>query len=113
MPWLMTVLGALVTQVFTLAFKFFAYKIARNIAIFSAFIVVSTGLTLAMAYSIKALLVGARVLMPSMLASATYFLPSNLNLIFSLFITIRLTHFIWRWSMRNFSKFTANFFANV
>lgn len=110
MRWFKTVLGALVTQIFTLAYKFFAYKVARNIAMFSVFIVVSTGLTLAMAYSIKALLIGARVLMPPFLANATYFLPSNLNLIFSLFVTIRLTHFIWRWSMKNFVKFTHQVF---
>lgn len=110
MPWLMTVLGALVSQVFTLIYRFFAYKIARNIAIGSAFIVISGGMIVAMSSWIKLALMGVRVMMPPALAAYTYFLPSTINLFISVFIMTRIYHFVWRWSMRNFSKYCGQVF---
>jgi len=106
MAWLVTLLGLVVRRVFTLVFGIFVFKVAQRIAIASAAILLAATLTLAMASAIKGLIVAARVTMPNTLGLATYFLPSDINVLVSVFVTIRVTHFIWSWTMKNLARFT-------
>jgi len=99
-------LGAVVTKVFEFVYQFFAYKLAKRIAIGAGAIAAAAALTVAMAQGIKVALLLARVAMPQFMASATYFLPANINQIIAVVITIASIRFIWSWSMKNLARFT-------
>lgn len=99
-------LGAVVTKVFELVYQFFAYKLAKRIAIGAGAITAAAALTLTMAQAIKAALLLARVSMPQFMAIATYFLPANINQIIAVGITIASARFLWSWSMKNLARFT-------
>jgi len=103
-------LGAFVTKVFEFVYQFFAYKLARNIAVGAGAIVAAAALTLAMAQGIKAALLLARVAMPQTLATVTYFLPANINQIIAVAVTLGTVRFIWSWSMANLARFTRQTF---
>lgn len=99
-------LGAVVAKVFEFVYQFFAYKLAKRIAIGAGAIAAAAALTVAMAQGIKVALLLARVAMPPFMAAATYFLPANINQIIAVMITIASIRFIWSWSLKNLARFT-------
>lgn len=109
-PLITGALGAIVTKVFDFLYQFFAYKIARNLAVGAAAVTVAAGLTLAIAQTIKIAILGARVLMPASMSAFTYFLPSNINQIIAVIVTVKVSHFTWQWSMKNLSRYTQTVF---
>lgn len=105
MQWLVTLLGFVVRRSFILFYALLTFHVAQKLAVAVAAITLGAALTLGMATAIKAAIVAVRVSMPGSLGLATYFLPSNINVMISVFITIRVAHFIWSWSMRNLAKY--------
>lgn len=103
---IMAGLGAVVARSFAFVFQFFAFKLARNIAVATGAAIIAAALTVGMAVAIKGMIVGVRMMMPPALAQATYFLPANINLVLAAIVTIKVTHFIWQWSMKNLAKYT-------
>lgn len=105
-PVLVGALGAMVTKAFELFFTVFAFKLARNLAVATAAIALAGGLTVGMILGLKVAVIAARFAMPNSLGAATFFLPSNLYIIIPLIVTVRLSHFLWQWSMKNLTKYT-------
>lgn len=75
------------------------YARAVQYALITGFLVVAAGMTLGIAVTIKALIFAAQVALPNSLGLFTYFLPSNINIIFGLIVTIRVAHSLYRWSV--------------
>jgi len=76
-----------------------AYEKAVQIALVTAFLVAAAALTVGVSLSIKALIIGARVAMPNSLGMATYFLPSNVNTVLSIIVTMRVSAALYRWTV--------------
>ncbi|WP_153132875.1 DUF5455 family protein [Dechloromonas hortensis] len=106
LPLVVSALGAVVAKVFDFLFTFLAYKLARNLAVGVAAVIAAAALTLAMAQGIKLLIMAARVSLPPAFAVGLAFIPPNLNQVVATIITIRVSHFIWQWSMKNLSRYT-------
>lgn len=99
-------LGVVVTKVFEFFYHFLGYKVAKMLAVGTASVVAAGLLTATMAATIKQLVLLARVAMPPSMSAFTYFLPSNINVVLASIITVRMTHFIWQWSMKNLGRYT-------
>lgn len=110
MPLVVSALGAVVAKIFDFIYQFLAYKLARNLAIGVAAVISAATLTLAMAQAIKLAIMAARVALPPAFAAGLAFIPSNLNQVVALIITVRVSHFIWQWSMKNLSRYTMQVF---
>lgn len=76
-----------------------AYEKAVSFALITAFLVAAAALTVGISLSIKALIIGARIAMPSSLGMATYFLPSNVNTVLSIIVTLRVSAALYRWTV--------------
>lgn len=98
--------GGAVGRVLTFAMGFVSYMLAKRIALASGYILVSAALFGVMAASVKAAVLGVRVLMPVSMSAFTYFLPSSINLFLASLVTVRLTHFVWRWTVANLGVYT-------
>lgn len=105
MPWIATVLGAVVARVLTFAMGFLAYSLAKRLAIVTGFIVAWSALFIAMAGTVKALIIGMRIVMPPVLAQFTYFLPSSINTFIAALVSVRLIYFVWEWTQANLSAY--------
>jgi hypothetical protein len=105
MPWIASILGAVVSRMLSWSMIFFSYVFAKRIAIASGFIAASAVMFLGMAAAIKAIVLTLRVTMPPILSASTYFLPANINFFIAALITVRMTHFIWRWSQANLAVY--------
>lgn len=97
-------LGATVTKIYDFFFRFFAEKWAYRVTIGTAFVLAASAVTVAMSVAIKALVWAARVSMPSSLGAFTYFLPSNINQIIAVYVSVRLVYFIWQWTLKNMER---------
>jgi hypothetical protein len=105
-PVIISALGALVTATFGFCYKFLGYWLAKRLAIGSATVALVSAATLAMAQSIKLLILGTQVVLPAKYAAGLAFLPPNLNQILAIYISVRITHFIFQWSMKNLARYT-------
>lgn len=99
-----SLLGLLVTRLYDFFFRFMAEKWAYRAIIGTAFVLAVGAITVGMAAAVKALVVGARVLMPSSLGASTYFLPSNINLIIGAYISARLVVYVYEWTLKNMER---------
>lgn len=106
LPIVISALGAVVAKVFDFLYQFLAYKLARNLAVGVGAVVAAAALTLAMAQGIKVAVMAARVLLPPAYSAGLAFLPTNLNQVIALIVTIRISHFVWQWSMKNLARYT-------
>lgn len=104
-PWLVGLLGSLVSSIATFLIGRVAVERAFQIALVSAFLVASAGLFVTLALGVKALLLGARVAMPGSLGQATYFLPASINLIFATIVTIRVGASVYRWTVATMAAY--------
>lgn len=98
-------LGAILPKLFDFVFKFVAAKWAWRITLGTGIVLAVAGITVGMAVAVKALIIGARVTMPSSLGASTYFLPSNINIIIAAYITFRLVYFVYQWTLKNMERF--------
>lgn len=103
-------LGAVVAKVFEMLIKFFAYKVARNLAVGVGAVLLAGSLTVGMAQGIKAVVLAGRMFMPDFIAMATFFLPSSINWMIAAYVNVHLLHFIWQWSMKNLARYTRQTF---
>lgn len=99
--WLVGLVGSAATAAFTWFASHTAYRMALHYARAVAFIIVAGALFLALSVSMKAAILAARVVMPDSLGQATYFLPGNINTVFALFVTLRVSVFLYNWTLRN------------
>lgn len=83
----------------------FVFEKAARIALVTAFLVASAGILVTTSVGIKALAISAQYSMPSSLGMFTYFLPENINLIFSLIVTIRVWRITYRWTVQTMSSY--------
>lgn len=105
MTWIITTLGALVGRSFTLFYGFFTFLIAQRLAIATAYITVSGALFLATAVAVKAAVMGARVVLPPVLANATFFIPSSINILIASIVTVRVGAAVYRWTQNNLAVY--------
>lgn len=75
------------------------YAKTVHYALVTAFVVAAAGLTAGIALTIKAAIFAAQVSLPNSLGMFTYFLPANVNVIFGLIVTIRVSHALYRWTV--------------
>ena len=97
--WLVGLLGSALGSLMTWLMQKVVYERALNFALTTAFLLVFAGMTLGITLSIKAAILGARYGMPNVLASGTYFLPSNLPVILSLIVNIKISATLYRWTV--------------
>lgn len=108
MPWIATVLAWLTSRVFTSVFAVGTFLLARRVALGTALIVVYSATFVALVASIKTAVMGARYVMPAILAQSTYFLPSNLPVILATIVTVRVSIVIYRWTITNMSVYASH-----
>lgn len=99
--WFLGLIGAVASKAFTWAMLFFAHRTAVSVARAVAFITVSGSLVVALSVAMKVAILAVQTAMPPSLAAFTYFLPSNLNQIFAVFVTLRISTFLYSWTVRN------------
>lgn len=99
-----SVMGAFLVKLYDFLFKFIAEKWAYRTVFGTAFILAVAGLTVVMAGTVKAIVIGARVGMPGSLGAATYFLPSNINLIIAAYVSARVVVYVYKWTTANIER---------
>lgn len=97
--WLVGLFGSSLGGLVTWLMSRMVYERALQITLVTGFLVVASALTVTLAVTIKAAIYAARVSMPGMFAAATYFLPTNINVIFSLIVTARVSMALYRWTV--------------
>lgn len=103
--WLVGLLGAVVTNVATWLIGRVAIEKAFQYALITGFLVAASALFVTLSLTVKALIIGARVGMPANLSAFTYFLPADINNIFAVAVTARLSVAIYRWTVRTMSAY--------
>lgn len=81
------------------------FEKAVHYALMTAFIVAAGALFVTLSLTIKALIFAAQFAMPNTLGLATYFLPKNVNLIFSTIVVIRVSMFLHRWTVTTMHRY--------
>lgn len=74
-------------------------SLAKKTIFLAAAIAASISITLAFAYSIKAMVLTVVVDLPAWAATGAMFLPSNTGLCISLVISAKIARFIYDWNM--------------
>jgi hypothetical protein len=105
MNWLVTLLGGAVSRVFTFVYTYASFAIATRIAMATAFIIASAALFLSTAVAIKAVVMGARVSFPPILANATFFIPDSINTLIAAIVTVRTAAALYRWTQINLAVY--------
>lgn len=104
-PWLTGLIGALVGRMAEfLVTKMVAEK-AFHYALVTGFLVTVTAMFVTLTLTVKAAVIGARVVMPPILAQVTYWLPPSMPLMISTIITIRVSVAVYNWSVSVFSAY--------
>jgi len=97
--WLVGLFGTTFTAFCTWLITRLVYEKAVQYALITAFLVAAAALTLTISMTITAAIFGAQIFMPNSLGMAPYFLPSNINQIFGLIVTIRVSFALYRWTV--------------
>lgn len=103
--WLVGLFGSSLGAMVTWLMARMVYERALHIALVTGFLIAASALTVTLSLTIKALILAARVSMPSILVAGTYFLPSNINVIFSLIVTIRVSVSLYRWTVSTLAAY--------
>ena len=106
LAWLLGLFGSTFATFTTWLIGRMVYEKAVRVALVTAFVVAAAGLTLTVSLTIKALIIGAQIAMPSSLGMATYFLPHNINQVLGLIVTIRVSHALYRWTVATMAQYT-------
>ena len=96
--WLVGLFASVVGTFMTWLLTHFVWRTAIKILVVTGFVVAVAGFFLSMTVGLKALVIGARLVLPTALQQVTYFLPANCNQVFALLITARCTVFLFKWS---------------
>ena len=107
-PWLVGLVTSAFTSFATFLIGRMVYEKAVHYALVTAFVVAAGALTVGLAASLKAAIFAVQIGMPNSLGAATYFLPSNINIIFGMIITIRVSNFLYRWTMSTMAAYVPN-----
>ncbi len=99
--WFVGLIGLTATKAFTWFLAFFTYRTAVGLARAVAFILVAASMLVALSLGMKAAILGVQQTMPQSLGQFTYFLPANLNQIFAVVVTLRISAFLYQWTLRN------------
>jgi len=99
-PWLVGLFGSSLGAIMTWLMARVVYEKALFLTTVTAFIIASGSLFVTLALGIKAAIFAARVAMPSSIGLATYFLPSNINSIMAIIVTLRVSIAIYRWTVK-------------
>lgn len=104
-PWLIGLLASVTTSAFTWFVSRMVFEKAVQYALITAFLVAAAALTVTVSLSIKAAIFAARVAMPNSLGMATYFLPGNINTVFAIIFTMRVSMALYRWTVATMSYY--------
>jgi len=104
-PWLVALFGSLVTSIFTWFLQRVVYEKAVQYALITAGLIAIAALTLSVSLTIKAAIIALRVTMPTSLGMATYFLPSNINLMIGVIVTARVARSVYRWTVTTMAAY--------
>ena len=104
-PWLVGLFASAVGSLFTWLVTRFAFEKAIQSALITGFIVAATALFLGVTLSIKTLIFSARIFMPNSLGLATFFLPSNINTVFAIIFTARVSRSLYNWTVSVMSAY--------
>jgi hypothetical protein len=107
MAWIVGVLGAVLSRLFTWILEIVAYRLVRQMLIAVAVITVFSALFIGVVVTVKSAVVAVRVLMPPSLAAYTYFLPANLHTILGTIVTIRVAIQVYRWMVANLNIYAS------
>lgn len=99
--WFLGLVGVTATKAFTWFMAFVTYRTAVRLARAVAFIVVAATMLVTLSLGMKAAILAVQQAMPNSLGQFTYFLPPNLNQIFAVFVTLRVSVFLYGWTVRN------------
>lgn len=99
--WFVGLVGLTASRAFTWFMAFFTYRTSVGLARAVAFILVAASMLVTLSLAMKAAILGVQQSMPQSLGQFTYFLPANLNQIFAVAVTLRVSVFLYRWTVRN------------
>jgi len=103
--WIVGLLGSFFTTFATWLMGRFAFERAVTYALISAFLVAAAALFLALTLTIKAVVLGARVVMPQTLGIATFFLPASIAQILPAIVTVRVSASVYRWTVNTMASY--------
>lgn len=103
--WIVSLLGSVVTSVATWLVGRMAFERAMHYALVTAFVVAAGGLFLGVTLSVKAAILGARVVMPQSLGIATFFLPASIGQIIGFIVTARVSVALYRWTVATMAAY--------
>lgn len=103
--WLFGLVGSTFTTFTTWMIGRMVYEKAVHFSLVTAFLVAAAALTVSLSLAIKAAIMAAQIYMPAPLNQFTYFLPHNINQIFSLIVTARVSVTLYRWTVATMSAY--------
>ena len=95
--WLVGLFASVVGTLFAWLSAHFVYKTSIKILAVTAFVVASAGFFVTVSLALKVAVLALQIAMPNSLGLATYFLPSNINLIFSTIVLVRVHLVLYTW----------------
>jgi hypothetical protein len=104
-PWLLGLFTTALGSLLTWLMSYFAYRKAFELTVISGFLVVAGAMTVGIAVTIKALVIGLRMTLPDILSASTYFLPNNINQFLAAVITLRVSVFLYRWTLQTLNYY--------
>lgn len=106
--WLVSVFGSALASMMSWLMARFAYETALRITLTTAFLATAAAMATALSLTIKAAVMSAAVGLPSFLLASLQFVPSNLNQVMAIVITIRISKFIYQWTVNGLSAYLPN-----
>jgi hypothetical protein len=103
--WLVGLFGSAIGSLATWFMQRMVYEKAVHYALITAFLVTASGLFLAVSLSIKAAILAIQYNMPPMLAAVTFFLPTNINQVLALIVTVRVARSIYALTIRTMAAY--------
>jgi len=97
-PWLVGLFTSILTGLFTWFVSFVALRSAARFAIVTTYVIAIAAITVTVATVIKGFIFGIQVTMPASLGAATYFLPSNINVVMGAYVSMRVAFFLYTWT---------------
>lgn len=98
--WFATLVSSALSGLATFFVSKFAYERAQALLIAGLFSGITFGAYLATALAIKNLILYAREAMPGIIATSSYFLPSNTNQIIGIIVAARTLRFTYRYAIK-------------
>lgn len=97
--WLLGLVTTAFTTFATWMIGRMVYEKAVHYALVTAFVVAASAMTLTISLTVKVAIIAAQINLPSPLNQVTYFLPHNINQIFAIIVTLRVSMTLYRWTV--------------